>query len=461
MSNTIFLNPYIALALVSFLINIPCGYWRENHPKFSFKWFLWIHASIPVIVYLRLYWHTAKISIPICIFLAVVGQIVGSRYRRKTMTEEEKNRLAQVPAIDWPKQRNDAIKDEDVMIVLLNMGGPRTNADVKAFLKRVFSDSILMRMPFAKILQPIFAALIVNRRAKVTEERYQLIGGGSPLFDSTQKQAESLRKELRRRERSFDVTFSFNYSEPLPADTIKELKEKGKKYLFPLSLYPHYSLATTGSNIFYLKKEAKEKYPELQFLDPPTYYLHPKYIQAFAQRIREAVPTGETLDAYYLLFSAHGLPLYFLTEGDPYPFQIAQTTAAVLTKLNRQHGWNLCYQSAVGPLQWLKPSTDDMILTLAKKGIRKLMVVPIAFVTDHIETICEIDIEYRKLAQDLGITDFRMSKALETHPAFIEALADSVEDSFPEGRKKMDFFRTTALGQLIERAAQVINVKRN
>jgi ferrochelatase len=121
------------------------------------------------------------------------------------------------------------------------------------------------------------------------------------------------------------------------------------------------------------------------------------------------------------------LPKYFLLEGDPYPFQISQTVAKVLAKLKREKNWVISYQSAVGPLEWLKPSTEDIIVALKNRGIEKLLVVPISFVSDHIETLCEIDIEYRHFAEKLGINDFRMSKALECHPDFIRALVDSIE----------------------------------
>ena len=321
--------------------------------------------------------------------------------------------------------------DRQVTVVLLNMGGPRTNADVKPFLHNVFNDPILIRFPLSKILQPFFAWLLVTLRGKATEERYQLIGGGSPIYDSVKNQAQALQVELQKRGRALDVDFSFNYTEPLPADTIHQLKEAKKKYILPLSLYPHYSLATTGSNIHYLKEAAQRDYPELQFLSLPSYFLHGDYVQAFCDRIREQLKPGESLADFYLMFSAHGLPQYFLMEGDPYPFQISQTTALVLQKLNRRDRWVVCYQSDVGPLEWLKPTTEQTIRDLASRGITKVIVVPIAFVGDHIETICEIDMEYRQVAEGCGISDFRMSKAVECHPGFIKALADSVEEVLP------------------------------
>ena len=429
------MTEHIIITLISFLVNIPCGYIREGHQKFSFKWFLWIHASIPLIIYLRITLNTSKLFIPICILVAIAGQMIGSRYRRRTMSDDEKEKIAQIPDMNFPKNRNRNVADSDVMVVLMNMGGPENKEGVKPFLKRIFSDSLIIRVPFSTILQPIFSSLIVNLRWKKTQERYALIGGGSPILKSSLAQIKALETELKRRGRNLTVTLGFNYSRPLPEETIDEVKKVGKKYILPVSLYAHYSANTTGSNLFYLKQAARTIYPEVNFLESDVYFLHNSFIEAFVERVHEQVKERERLDDFYLLFSAHGLPLYTLEEGDPYPFQIAQTVAKVLDRLGRKNRWTLAYQSAVGPFQWLRPYTEDVIQVLPKKGEKKILVVPIAFVTDHIETICEIDIEYRKVAVDAGVSDFRMSKALECHPGFIRALADCVESSLPRNEE--------------------------
>lgn len=422
--------PYIFLALTALLVNIPLGYIRENTPKFSLSWLFWIHASIPLIIYLRLTLGTSKIFIPVCIYLAIVGQIWGSRMRKKVMTQTDTEKLQQIPKIDI--QKKEKFDDREVLIVLLNMGGPRTNADVADFQKRLFSDPLLIRFPLSWMFQKLFAFLLVAFRAKKAQKRYQLIGGGSPIFESTLAQTRALQAELGHRGRKLNVIFAFNYSPPFSDEAIQEAKRSQKRYLLPLSLYPHYSSATTGSNIHYLKKSAQTNYPSLRFLESPSYYLHDGYIAALVDRILEQVqPPYESLNDFYIVFSAHGLPLYFLTEGDPYPFQISQTVSKLLAKLNRTDRWIIAYQSAVGPLQWLKPSMEDAITALAKRNIDKIMIVPISFVTDHIETTCEIDMEYRAVAEQVGIKDFRMSRAIECHPGFICALADAVEQALP------------------------------
>lgn len=401
------------------------GHIRENCPKFSFRWFFWIHASIPLIIYMRVTLGTAKWFIPVCILLAIAGQIIGSRWRRKRTSWQEAERLKQIPAIDPLDPTK--LDESQTTVVLLNMGGPKTNADVPDFQKRLFQDPILIRFPMSFLFQRLFAWLLVTFRTKAAMERYQLIGGGSPIFESTERQTQALQRELTRRGRKVDVVFSFNYSTPFPEETIRTILRSGRTNALLLSLYPHYSQATTGSNIHYLKKAADEIYPEIQFTEAPAYYLHDGYIQAFIDRIHEQLKPGESLDDLYLIFSPHGLPLYSLVEGDPYAFQISQTVAKILTRLGRTKRWSIAYQSAVGPLQWLKPSVEDMLEAVIRRGYKRLLIVPVAFVTDHIETSCEVDIEYRQLAEKLGVEDYRMSRAIECHPEFIRALADSVE----------------------------------
>ena len=429
MGTNIFLNhPYWTLSCLAFFLNIPCGYIRESCRKFSMRWWLWIHATIPLLIVYRIVFGTSKWFIPVGILLAVFGQVAGSRLRRQSPAGDWET-MEQIPDLRMPAKMDNPPQDSEVLVALMNMGGPRTIVDVKPFLLRLFSDSLIIHFPGSPYLQSFWVNLIVNARYKETEKRYGLIGGGTPLYRSTESQVAALTQELKRRGRSVGIIFSFNYSEPLPEDTIREARSSGKKFLLPLSLYPHYSLATTGSNLHYLKQAAAKIYPELRFLKARPYYLDESYIAALLQRIREQVNPGESLEDFYLLFSAHGTPLYFQLNGDPYAYEINQTVAQIVAQLGRKHRWALCFQSAVGPMKWLKPTTEAMIKVLASKGIKKVLVVPVAFVSDHIETICEIDIEYRKVAEDLGISDFRMSRAVECHPGFIKALADCVEDA--------------------------------
>jgi protoporphyrin/coproporphyrin ferrochelatase len=418
---------YLFISLVAFLINGAIGYIRASYPKYSTKWSWWGYASLPLLGSLFITDHISPWFIIPVFILSTWGLRMGGRMRLKRFTIEEHEQLEQIPDLNIPQ--NISIHPQAVTVALLNMGGPKTNDDVADFQKHLFNDARLIRFPLSFLFQRLFATLLIAFRLKAVKERYMQIGGGSPIYPSTIAQMQALKKELQRRGHDLDVIFSFNYSAPFPKDTVQEIKQKGKKHILPLSLYPHYSTATTGSNVFYLKEAAKLYYPELNFIPALSYHLHDGYIEAFVDRVNEEVKSGESLDDFYLIFSAHGLPLYFLTEGDPYPFLISQTTAAILSKLKRTENWTISYQSSVGPLQWMKPSTDETLAALKRRGITKVLIIPVAFVGDHIETIHEIDIEYREMAHKLGIKDYRMSKAIETHPKFIAALADTVERS--------------------------------
>ncbi|MCA9406068.1 MAG: ferrochelatase, partial [Candidatus Omnitrophica bacterium] len=200
---------YLIISLVAFFSNIPCGYLRENTPKFSGRWFFWIHASIPLIIYIRLTTHVSAWFIPATITIAVLGQMVGSRWRKAKMTAADEERLQQIGSLKQPPAKT--IQDNDILIALLNMGGPRTNDDVKDFQKHLFADPLLIRFPLSFLLQDFFAWLLIKFRLKAVKERYQEIGGGSPIYKSTTAQAGALRQELKNRGYNVDITFSFNY----------------------------------------------------------------------------------------------------------------------------------------------------------------------------------------------------------------------------------------------------------
>lgn len=415
---------YLYFIFISIISGL-CGYKKAEFPKYSSSWSFWSYIALPAVVFAGVKWgFSAAIG---SFIVYIVMQNVGSRMRQSKITIQENEKMEQIPPIfEAPEAQ---IDDKDVEVVLYNMGGPKTNADVKAFQKRLFEDPLLIRFPASFLLQKIFANTLIFFRLKAVEARYREMKekeGGSPIYRSTENQMRALQEELKRRGTNLKVSYSFNYSPPLPEDTIQDLKNRQKKYILPLSLYPHYSKATAGSNMFYLQKSAEVNYPQLKFIPTPSYYLHDGYIDAFIKRIEETLSHNEKLDDFYLIFSAHGLPLYFQNEGDPYAYQISETVSKILSKLGRTQDWTISFQSAVGPFEWLKPSTDEMIKALARRKINKLIIVPISFVSDHIETLIEIDVEYRQLAAQLGITDYRMSKAIESHPRFIEALADTV-----------------------------------
>ena len=417
-----FIFNILFLVVVAFLAGLSCA----RQTKFSSSWFQNIYIPFIVLVIICWMFQAPWFWVIIQFVLQVIALNLGMRYQRKRLTIEDIDRIEKVSDLQLSRSLPAHCKDEDIAVVLMNMGGPSNIAEVEPFLRRLFNDPLILRFPFA---QSFFADLLIRSRLKEVQARYQLIGGGSPLLASSIKQVEALSKELQQRGRKIAIFLNFNYSAPLPLETIAEIKKAGRKYILLLGLYPHYSLSTTASNIFYLKEEAKKNYPRAQFLESYSYHIYEGYVQAFVDRIKESLKPNESLNDFYLLFSAHGTPFYFLEEGDPYSFLVSQTISQILGSLKRQDHWSISYQSAVGPLLWLQPSTDAMLKTLARKGVEKLIVVPISFVTDHIETLCEIDMEYRHMAQEVGIKDFRMTKAIECHPGFINALADCIEKS--------------------------------
>ncbi len=324
------------------------------------------------------------------------------------------------------------VRDEVVSVFLLNMGGPRGAEEVLPFLRRLFRDRRLMRFPGPARWQPVWAEVLVALRGRAAKRRYGLIGGGSPIAEATRRQAAALREELGRRGCNLDVRVCFNYSHPFPQEALTEARRLGRGVIIPLSLYPHYSSATTGASLQALFEAARRCFPEAVFLEPPGYHLSEGYVRAFVDRIRECLQ-GDPLEDFLVVFSAHGLPRRRLLEGDPYPFLVRQTAVRIIEVLGRRGPWRLAYQSAVGPVRWLEPSTEEVVRAAAEAGWRRMIVVPISFVSDHIETLCEIAIEYRDLARRRGVSDFRMIRALECHPAFIGALADAVERALSSG----------------------------
>ncbi|MCL4492350.1 MAG: ferrochelatase [Nitrospirae bacterium] len=309
-------------------------------------------------------------------------------------------------------------------VILLNLGGPDSLQAVKPFLYNLFSDRDIIRLGPSFLQRPI-ASLIINLRLKKTKEAYSLIGGKSPLVDITWAQAKALETSLnslpvtRDAPRSFRVSAGMRYWHPYMDDAIKAMSSAGIDKIVALGLYPHYSIATTGSSVKKFKEIAAH-YP-VKYSCTTSWFDHPLYIDSLVEKI------GQGMEAFgekpAVLFSAHSLPRKFIDAGDPYVREIQGTIDAIIREIDIQ--WYLSFQSKTGPVKWLEPTTEHMLHELAGKGVKNLLVVPISFVSDHIETLYEIDILYKDMAQGLGITMKRM-ESLNTSPKFIEALADLV-----------------------------------
>lgn len=318
-----------------------------------------------------------------------------------------------------------------VGVLLLNLGGPDKIEDVRPFLFNLFSDPEIIRIPFPWMQKPL-AWLISTLRFQKSQENYRHIGGGSPLRRITEEQAASLQSVLQSKGQDARVYVGMRYWHPFTEEAIAKIKRDRIEHLTILPLYPQFSISTSGSSFRQLE-EMWGKDPaltEIEYTAIPSWYKRPGYIQAMSELIAQELDHNPNPDRVHIFFSAHGVPLSYVEEaGDPYQREIEDCTRLIMEHLNRSNEHTLAYQSRVGPVEWLKPYTEDAITELAENGVQDLLVVPISFVSEHIETLQEIDMEYRELAEESGIENFYRVPALNTHPVFIEALADLVIES--------------------------------
>jgi ferrochelatase len=316
-------------------------------------------------------------------------------------------------------------------VILLNLGGPSTPSEIRPFLVSLFSDREIIRLPGGPLLQPLMARLIARMRLKRVTENYASIGGGSPIFPLTRRQAEGLEAVLRGRGLDACVGIAMRYTYPDADEALTEMERAGVDRLLAVTMYPQYSRATTGSSLAALRRAMARRGVELPLAVVDRYPEHPGYLEAVAEKVRAglgAYPEDRRAGAT-LLFSAHSLPQRFVDEGDPYVNEIEATVAGVLARLPEGQPWRLSFQSRAGPVKWVGPETSEVIEELARDGVEDVLAVPIAFVSDHIETLQEIDLLYAGQARDLGISGFSRSKSLNDSPTFLAALAELVTEA--------------------------------
>jgi protoporphyrin/coproporphyrin ferrochelatase len=316
----------------------------------------------------------------------------------------------------------------EVAVVLMNMGGPDSIDAVEPFLFNLFNDHDLIPLPLGFLWQRRFARMVSRSRARAVREYYKLIGGRSPLGEITAAQAARLQERLGAR---FSCHVAMRYTPPFTRDAIAGVRAAGAKKIVALSLYPHYTTATTGSSLWELRRVLAGKPPAagaIDLVEIDRWAEHPAYLDALATQVRrglEQFPEAARVGVE-LLFSAHGLPETFIKKGDPYVADLERTIAGVLQRLGGQHPWRLSFQSRAGKARWLEPSTDTVLRLLAATGRTHVLAIPISFVSDHIETLYEIDLLFGDEAKKLGL-DFKRAPSLNAEPAFIEALAQLVE----------------------------------
>jgi ferrochelatase len=314
-----------------------------------------------------------------------------------------------------------------IAVVLFNLGGPDSLAAVQPFLFNLFSDPDIFRLPLAGLTQKPFAALLSRRRAPEATLGYAAIGGASPLLANTRRQADSLAQALQA-DGEFTVHICMRYWHPRAAEVVARLKADGVARVVLLPLYPQYSRTTTGSSVNEFERECECQHYRPARTLVREWYDQPDYIEAIVQTLHQQAAQFPDPTRIELLFSAHGLPQKIVAAGDPYEQQIRATYEAVRTRL----GWprtTLCYQSRVGPLEWLRPYTDEVIRDKARAGAKQVLVYPIAFVSDHVETLYELGQTYAQLARAEGVTHYRVAPALNDHPLLIRGLRRLVMDA--------------------------------
>ncbi len=327
-------------------------------------------------------------------------------------------------------------------VILHNLGGPTSLDAIRPFLTNLFLDPEIIKIPLPGPLgkffpRRLFAEFVARRRTPKVKPNYAMIGGKSPLVERTQDQARALEAELNRRfagTAQFHVRLGMRYWHPFTQEAADEFKGMGVDSVFLMPLYPQYSRTTTGSSFKEWRDLNRDHYRRyFHVKSVKDYYLHPRYVEAINERIDSTIRdrfSQEERKGLHLLFSAHGTPISDVQAGDPYSVQIAATVEAVMRARKHDLPHSTSFQSRVGPVKWLEPYTQDALARLGSEGVRSLLVVPVAFVTDHIETLHELDIELREVAEHAGIHKYEVMYALNDSPLFIAALADLVADRY-------------------------------
>jgi len=329
-------------------------------------------------------------------------------------------------------------------IVMLNLGGPKTLDDVEPFLLRLFADREIIKLPVQKILGPFIA----KRRAPKVRKLYDAIGGGSPILHWTETQGRAMCARLdalspETAPHRFYV--AFRYVSPFSDDAVKAMHADGITRAVAFTQYPQWSCATTGSSLNELWRALDRTglREAFQWSIIDRWPVHQGFVQSMAETVRQGLAkVPESLRASAkIMFSAHSLPLEIVDRGDAYPAEVAATVMAVMQELGFSHPYIVSYQSSVGPVRWLGPSTETSIEELGHRGEQALVVVPIAFTSDHIETLSELDIEYADLARKVGISHFVRAPALNDLPRFLDAMADLVRQHLAAGRPHSSQYR--------------------
>jgi len=318
-----------------------------------------------------------------------------------------------------------------VAVVLFNLGGPDCPEAIRPFLLNLFRDPAILRVPF--FIRPLLARVIAGARLKPATENYAILGGKSPLLELTQDQARALEQALSGPDVQARCFIAMRYWHPFSLEAAAEVRDWGADEVFLLPLYPHFSTTTTGSSLSAWRDAAAQVGLARPVTTLCCWFNDKAYVAATASIVRRSFSAAQTSATAPLriLFSAHGLPEVIVQKGDPYQFQIESTVRAVVDELQahapegEKLDWRVCYQSRATPQKWLDPSTESAVEEAAKDGCA-VLVVPIAFVSEHSETLVELDVEYRELAEKMGVAGYYRAPAQNSDPGFIAAMAQAV-----------------------------------
>jgi ferrochelatase len=308
-------------------------------------------------------------------------------------------------------------------VVLLNLGGPDSPEAVEPFLRNLFSDPEVIHLGAARLLQPALARFIARRRAPSSRAAYAQIGGRSPIRPETEAQAAATAEAVTRLGVPARPYVAMACWHPFSEEAVTAMRADGVNRAVAVPLFPHFSRSTTGSSFSALDRAAAGSGIEIQRVD--SYPDAPGYLEALGACVRDAIAElpAEARAEVPVLFSAHGLPESYIRRGDPYLDQIRITVAAATRALALGSRARLSFQSRLGPQKWLGPSTEEALDQLAEAGHTAVVVCPVAFTGEHLETLQEIDLVYRQHAAARGIQHFARARTVGRHPAFVQALA--------------------------------------
>ena len=316
-----------------------------------------------------------------------------------------------------------------VGIVLFQLGGPDTLEAIQPFLYNLFCDPDIIDFPFARIGRKALAKLISTTRARKVQHHYATIGGRSPIRPNTERQARALERELRGQGIDAHCFVAMRYWHPFTREAIAQLQAAECNEIVLLPMYPQYSSTTTGSSLNEWNRLFRDDIPAHCV---ETFYRNTIYLDSVVEKVNQALSRFSEQSQPEIIFSAHSIPMSVIEKGDPYQRQIEETVSLVMARGGWSNPHRLCYQSKVGASRWLQPSLTHTLRELASKKVREVCIVPIAFVSDHVETLGEIDHQARHLAAQLGFSQFEMSAGLNDSPKFIKALGQIVQDALAQ-----------------------------